>query len=92
MKKKDKGRLTGGVTPQGDLEGNTHDDPKTELEERAKKQYKTLEKILHDLSSVQLSSIRSIPLIWWRRSMSAACSICSVNRASFSVQTSGTEQ
>lgn len=42
MKKKDKGRLTGGVTPQGDLEGNTHNDPKTELEERAKKQYKTL--------------------------------------------------
>ncbi|MED1172025.1 small, acid-soluble spore protein L [Bacillus inaquosorum] len=37
MKKKDKGRLTGGVTPQGNLEGNTHDDPKTELEERAKK-------------------------------------------------------
>ncbi|AUZ26813.1 small, acid-soluble spore protein L [Bacillus vallismortis] len=37
MKKKDKGRLTGGVTPQGDLEGNTHTDPKTELEERAKK-------------------------------------------------------
>nr|WGE06803.1 small, acid-soluble spore protein L [Bacillus subtilis] len=41
MKKKDKGyRLTGGVTPQGDLEGNTHNDPKTELEEN-----KTLEKI-----------------------------------------------
>ena len=37
-KKKEKGRLTGGVTPQGDLEGNNviHD-PKTELEERAKK-------------------------------------------------------
>ncbi|ASB88775.1 small, acid-soluble spore protein L [Bacillus swezeyi] len=32
-----KGRLTGGVTPQGDIEMNRHTDPKTELENRAKK-------------------------------------------------------
>ncbi|MET4566524.1 small acid-soluble spore protein L [Bacillus subtilis] len=55
MKKKDKGRLTGGVTPQGDLEGNTHNDPKTELEERAKKSNtKNAREDLNDLSSVQL--------------------------------------
>lgn len=54
MKKKDKGRLTGGVTPQGDLEGNTHNDPKTELEERAKKAIQNAREDLHDLSSVQL--------------------------------------
>lgn len=54
MKKKDKGRLTGGVTPQGDLEGNTHNDPKTELEERAKKAIQNAREDLNDLSSVQL--------------------------------------
>ncbi|MFN2745660.1 MULTISPECIES: small, acid-soluble spore protein L [Bacillus] len=35
-----KGRLTGGVTPQGDIVTNRHNqhtDPKTELENRAKK-------------------------------------------------------
>lgn len=54
MKKKDKGRLTDGVTPQGDLEGNTHNDPKTELEERAKKAIQNAREDLNDLSSVQL--------------------------------------
>jgi small acid-soluble spore protein L (minor) len=35
-----RGRLTGGVTPQGDIvlnRDNRHTDPKTELENRAKK-------------------------------------------------------
>ncbi|MBT2575394.1 small, acid-soluble spore protein L [Bacillus sp. ISL-51] len=37
MKKENKGRLAGGVSPQGDMEGNAHKDPKSALENKAKK-------------------------------------------------------
>ncbi len=53
MRKENKGRLTGGVDPQGNMEGNAHKDPKSALENNAKKQYKTLEGSA-DLSGVQL--------------------------------------
>lgn len=45
MKKKDKGRLTGGVTPQGDLKAIHIMTLKQSLRREQKKQYKTLEKI-----------------------------------------------
>ena len=34
--KENKGRLTGGVNPQGNMEGNAHKDPKSALENNAK--------------------------------------------------------
>lgn len=37
MRKENKGRLTGGVNPQGKMEGNAHKDPKSALENNAKK-------------------------------------------------------
>ncbi|BBA76618.1 MULTISPECIES: small, acid-soluble spore protein L [Bacillus] len=37
MRKENKGRLTGGVNTQGNMEGNAHKDPKSALENNAKK-------------------------------------------------------
>ncbi|NPC92712.1 small, acid-soluble spore protein L [Bacillus sp. WMMC1349] len=40
-----KGRLTGSVTPQGEIYMNEHKDPKTELENRAKKAIQNVREI-----------------------------------------------
>lgn len=34
---KDKGKVTGGIPPQGEITGSRHTDPKSELEQKAKK-------------------------------------------------------
>ncbi|ALC81360.1 MULTISPECIES: small, acid-soluble spore protein L [Bacillus] len=33
----DKGKVTGGIPPQGEITGSAHTDPKSELEQKAKK-------------------------------------------------------
>lgn len=62
-----RGRLTGGVTPQGDIvlnRDNRHTDPKTELENRAKKAIQNIREIgLSDLSFSNFISSGSIPRI-----------------------------